>query len=245
MCVPSVLENQAIKMVESKVKECMEELLKFTLESHIEGTQDIDLALPTDFCLLNNPKIGTNSTKGEPPYPLYKQLALALYESINSNAISGTDNWDQSSQLLNTLKSVDFELHVQEPFFTQIKDGLKTVEGRCNVGPYSRIGSGALILFNKCLIVEVKEVRSYGSFSDMLQAESLEKVLPGVKTIEEGVQVYRRFYTEEIERSNGVIAICIEKLPAQPYMYLAKLLSELGNDGIQSLLELNSHEFSA
>ncbi|KAL6208485.1 hypothetical protein ACLB2K_019434 [Fragaria x ananassa] len=103
---------------------------------------------------------------------------------------------------------------------------------------------GALILFNKCLIVEVKEVQSYGSFSDMFKAESLQKVLPGVITIEEGLQVYRRFYTEEIERSNGVIAICIEELSAQVYMCFAKLLSDLGCEGIQSLLQLNSHEFS-
>ncbi|KAL6210445.1 hypothetical protein ACLB2K_015677 [Fragaria x ananassa] len=233
-------------MAKPKVKECLEELLKFTLESHIKGTLEIDLALPTDFCfhLLNNPKIDTNSTQGEPPYPLYKQLALALYESITSNACSETHSFDQGSKILNTLKSVDFELHVQEPFFTQIKDGPKTIEGRCNVGDYSRIGSGALILFNKCLIVDVKEVRSYGSFSDMLRAESLQKVLPGVITIEEGVQVYRRFYTDEIERSNGVIAICTEKLPAQVYMYFAKLLSDLGCEGIQSLVQLNSHEFS-
>ncbi|KAL6217297.1 hypothetical protein ACLB2K_010514 [Fragaria x ananassa] len=238
-------------MAKPKVKECLEELLKFTLESHIKGTLEIDLALPTDFCshLLNNPKIDTtNSTQEEgkekTPNPLYKQLALALFESITSNACSETHSFDQGSKILNTLKSVDFELHVQEPFFTQIKDGLKTIEGRYNVGDYSRIGSGALILFNKCLIVEVKEVRSYGSFSDMLKAESLEKVLPGVKTIEEGVQAYRRFYTEETERSNGVIAICIEKLPAQVYMYFAKLLSDLGCEGIQSLLQLNSHEFS-
>ncbi|XP_050365607.1 uncharacterized protein LOC126784164, partial [Argentina anserina] len=182
-----------------------------------QGYPEIDLTLPTDLCshLLNNPKIDTNSTQEQTPNPSYKQLSLSLCKSITSN---------QDSQLLNTLKSVDFELHVQEPFFTQIKHGIKTTEGRCNVGNYSRIETGAPILFNKCLVVEVKEVRSYGSFSDMLKAESLEKVLPGVKTIEEGVQVYRRFYCEETERSNGVIAICIEKLAIQPYLYLAKLL---------------------
>ncbi|KAL6214812.1 hypothetical protein ACLB2K_014244 [Fragaria x ananassa] len=235
-------------MAKPKVKECLEELLKFTLESHIKGTLEIDLALPTDFCshLLNNPKIDTNSTQGEPPPP---PPPLSSIQATSTSPIrihhlqcmSETHSFDQGSKILNTLKSVHFEL--QEPFFTQIKDGLKTIEGRCNVGDYSRIGSGALILFNKCLIVEVKEVRSYGSFLDMLKAESLQKVLPGVNTIEEGVQVYRRFYTEEIERSNGVIAICIEKLPAQVYMYFAKLLSDLGCEGIQSLLQLNSHEF--
>ena len=36
------------------------------------------------------------------------------------------------------LKDVDFELHVQEPFFTQLYEGVKTVEGRCAVGDYKR-----------------------------------------------------------------------------------------------------------
>lgn len=236
-------------MVEPRVRSCLEDLLKFTLECHIKGTLEIDLGLPTDFCsylLLNHPIpiSDTNSTQEDTLHPLYKRLASTLFESIMSNTFSGT----HSSQLVNSLEAVDFELHVQEPFFTQIKDGFKTIEGRCAGGDYNRIGSGALILFNKCLVLEVKEVRSYGSFSDMLKAESLEKVLPGVKTIEEGVQVYRRYYSEDKERSNGVIAICIEKLAAQPYMYLAKLVSGLGYKGIQTLLGLNpssSHEFSS
>lgn len=238
-------------MVEPRVRSCLEDLLKFTLECHIKVTLEIDLGLPTDFCsylLLNHPISDTNSTQGDTLHPLYKHLASTLSESIMSNTFSGTHSWDLSSQLVNSLEAVDFELHVQEPFFTQIKDGFKTIEGRCAGGDYNRIGSGALILFNKCLVLEVKEVRSYGSFSDMLKAESLEKVLPGVKTIEEGVQVYRRFYSEDKERSNGVIAICIEKLAAQPYMYLAKLVSGLGYKGIQTLLGLNptsSHEFSS
>lgn len=73
----------------------------------------------------------------------------------------------------------------------------------------------------------------------MLEAESLVKVLPGVKTIEEGEQIYRKFYTEEKERSNGVLAICISKIATQPYVTLASILSGLGYVGIQSLLGLS------
>lgn len=39
-----------------------------------------------------------------------------------------------------------------------------------------------------------------------------------------GVQIYRKFYTEEKERSNGVLAICVSKLPLQPYISLASML---------------------
>ncbi|XP_050944092.1 uncharacterized protein LOC127150412 [Cucumis melo] len=126
---------------------------------------------------------------------------------------------------LQVLKTVNFELHVQEPFFTQLKDGLKRVEGRCAAGNYNRIQSGALILFNKCLLFEVQDVRQYPSFYAMLKAESLDNVLPGVKTLTDGVQVYRKFYSEEKELSNGVLGIHVKKSVVQPYIILSRIIS--------------------
>lgn len=40
-----------------------------------------------------------------------------------------------------------------------------------------------------------------------------------------GVQIYRKFYVEEKERLNGVLAICVSKLATQPYITLATILS--------------------
>ena len=40
-----------------------------------------------------------------------------------------------------------------------------------------------------------------------------------------GVQIYRKFYTEEKEMSNGVLAISVSKPTTQPYDSLAKFLS--------------------
>ncbi|KAK9945581.1 hypothetical protein M0R45_011089 [Rubus argutus] len=174
-------------MAEPRLRYCLEDLLKFTLECHVKGTLEIDLGLPTDFCsylLLNHPISDTNSTQGDTLHPLYKHLSSTL-----------------------------LRIH-------HIKDGFKTIEGRCAGGDYNRIGSGALILFNKCLVLEVKEVRSSTGGST-------------VKTRKGPVVL---------------IAICIEKLAAQPYMYLAKFVSGLGYKGIRSLLGLNptsSHEFSS
>ncbi|KAJ6741266.1 RNA-BINDING ASCH DOMAIN PROTEIN [Salix purpurea] len=87
-----------------------------------------------------------------------------------------------------------------------------------------RIEPGDLILVNKILVLKGEDVHRYASFSKMLQAESLEKVLPGVKTVEEGVEIYRKFYTEEKEMSIGVLAVCVSKLAAQSYLSLASIL---------------------
>ncbi|KAH7572846.1 hypothetical protein JRO89_XS03G0023500 [Xanthoceras sorbifolium] len=260
-----------------EVRQCMQELLKFTLESHMNNTLELDLGLSMDFCsnLLKYDPLTADSVNNNSQYPLYKCLASALHESVISapfgasndiaslnedNDLKKREKWNElvlkeGSEIVKILKTINFELHVQEPFFTQLKvririegvystfmllvDGLKTVEGRCAVGDYNRIGSGALILFNKCLVLEVQDVHRYASFSEMLNAESLAKVLPGIKTIDEGVQVYRKFYTEEKEKSNGVLAISVAKPATQPYLYLAKLFSGLSYEGLQSLLTLS------
>ncbi|KAK6914524.1 ASCH domain [Dillenia turbinata] len=250
--------------------ELVEELLKFTLTSSIDGTLDFDLGLSKDYCsnLLTEDPLHSDTdyapvghVEGIPQYPLYKHLASALSQSINAGAIcikhdkkmesiqeinsfkqeEEEEEWynlilDKGSELRSILQSVEVEFHVQEPFFSMLKDGVKTVEGRCAVGKYSRISSGASILFNKCLVLCVQDVHWYASFSEMLKAESLAKVLPGVKTVEEGVQIYWKFYTEEQERSKGVLAISVAKPAAQPYFALASILSCLGYKGIQRLL---------
>ncbi|PIN00881.1 hypothetical protein CDL12_26617 [Handroanthus impetiginosus] len=246
-----------------QLKDRMEELLKFTLLSSIHGK--LQTGLSNEYCanLLrddpSNPLPANNEvSEGVPSYPLYKRLASTLYQSINSGALPTAykelipmhedqslkkkeEEWnklivERGCALLSMLKEVDFELHVQEPFFSQLIEGLKTVEGRCAAGDYRRIQSGHLLLFNKCLTLLVQDIRRYASFCEMLEAESLAKVLPGVTSIEEGVQVYRNFYSEEKERSNGVLAICV-KMPTSPlHVIMASILSGLSYGGVQKLL---------
>ncbi|TMX00590.1 hypothetical protein EJD97_000505 [Solanum chilense] len=198
-----------------QLKDCIEELLRFTLVSSIDGTFEIDLDLSKDYCstlLQEDPSDSfpncTGPSEGVPLYPLHKRLAASLFEAFSSEALPRTENklavmqetsslkqkeeeWaslirEKGSHLLNVLKSVDFELHVQEPYFSLLRNGQKTVEGRCAVGHYNKIESGALILINKCLVLQVQDVRHYHSFREMLEAESLKEVLPGVDTTEEG-----------------------------------------------------------
>ncbi|KAJ6419060.1 hypothetical protein OIU84_029215 [Salix udensis] len=241
------------KMV--KQRESIEELLKFTLESHINQTPEFNLGPSKDFCVklleedpndMSCHSTPTDSFYGVVLYPLYIRLASALYQYVKSGAVCRTyekmvfsdkdselkqkeENWNQlikekGLELINVLEGISCEIHVQEPYFSLLKDGRKTIEGRCATGDYTRIEPGDLILVNKILVLKVEDVHRYASFSKMLQAESLEKVLPGVKTVEEGVKIYRKFYTEEKELSNGVLAVCVSKLAAQPYLSLASIL---------------------
>ncbi|KAF3457765.1 hypothetical protein FNV43_RR02424 [Rhamnella rubrinervis] len=255
------------------LKDCIEELLKFTLQFSVDGTLEFGIGLSNHFCshLLQPQPCHLfpsshfkHTLEGVPEYPLYKRLASALQESMTSGTFYRTyykmsmisvqeslkqkeSEWqklvsEKGSEIANILKTVDFELDVQEPFFSQLKDGLKTIEGRCAGGKYSRIGSGTFLLFNKYIVVEVQDVHWYPSFYNMLEAEGLANVLPGVESLKDGVQIYRKFYTEETERSNGVLAIGISKAALQPYILMASMLSGLNYEGVQRLLGLTSTE---
>ncbi|KAH9783456.1 ASCH domain-containing protein [Citrus sinensis] len=231
---------------------CIEEALKFILESHINQTLELDLGLSKDLCsflLTHNVPLTAGSSDTESQYPFYKRLASVFHESVTSTASCGafsniaTLNEDDDLKKREdwgklVLKEGSEMIEAIDINLILFVDGLKTVEGRCAVGDYNRIGSGSLILCNKCLVLKVQDVHGYLSFSEMLQAESLAKVLPGIKTIDEGVQVYRRFYTEEKEKTNGVVAICVTKPAAQPFLCLARILSGLSYGGLQSLLGL-------
>ncbi|XP_043817715.1 uncharacterized protein LOC110626867 isoform X2 [Manihot esculenta] len=254
-----------------KLKECIEELVEFTLNSHINETLEFDIGLSKDFCsnlLRDDPDdsvslpdtVTAGSFEGVPRYPLFKRLASGLYQCIISGTFCKTygeiqfiqedvslkqkqDEWnklilEKGSELINMFEATFYELHAQEPFFSLLKDGLKTIEGRCAGAKYSRIGPGALVLLNKTVVLEVKDVHRYASFLKMLETEDLSQVLPGIKTVQEGVKIYRKFYTEEKEMSNGVLAICVSKSSPQPYLHLASILLGLSYGGVQSLLGL-------
>ncbi|MCO5601858.1 hypothetical protein L7F22_055983 [Adiantum nelumboides] len=88
--------------------------------------------------------------------PLYMQLGASLLVCTKTSAPS----WS-IFQLVSTMKesmdSVTFRLYVQEPFFSQLKDGSKVIEGRCAAGTYNSILPGDVLLFNDKLIAVVKE----------------------------------------------------------------------------------------
>lgn len=102
--------------------------------------------------------------------------------------------------------------HLSEPWFTDVQWGLKTSEARLKRGDFEYIKVGDTIRFVNNAIgprsvrVQVTSISNYGSFEDYLKNE-LDKCLPRVETINQGVQIYRQYYTVEDERLHGVCAI--------------------------------------
>lgn len=108
--------------------------------------------------------------------------------------------------------SKHYKFTVQEPWFTFIRLGQKKVEGRLNIGIFSKLQAGDTIEWinkknNQSFVVIVNEITKYGSFKEMIEKEGIENVLPGIDTIEKGTAIYRQFYEEAKEKQNGVLAI--------------------------------------
>ena len=98
--------------------------------------------------------------------------------------------------------------HLSEPWFGYIRDGLKSVEGRLKRGFWSTCREGDFIIFyndqEETVKVRIDRITSYDSFAEYLQAEGLGRCLPGIETLEQGVEIYREIYPDQ---SDEVLAL--------------------------------------
>jgi ASC-1-like (ASCH) protein len=115
-----------------------------------------------------------------------------------------------------------------EPWFDLIKQGRKTVEGRRNSSFWASVTTGEVLHFWKpdpennqeleSFQAEVVKINAYKGnptidpLSDYLTTEGLIATLPGISSIEEGRQVYLKFYSHESIVELGMLAIHVKVL---------------------------------
>ena len=117
--------------------------------------------------------------------------------------------------LLSYLMLIQF--NVQEPYKSQILSGQKTVEGRLNKGKFWALKVGDFLQFDDTgEQVKVVNLTLYPSFQEMFESEGLKHIVPDIKTIEQGIAVYRKFYSIEQEKEFWVIAIEMKKEESGP-----------------------------
>ena len=99
-----------------------------------------------------------------------------------------------------------YEKNLSEPWFSLIKLHIKTVEGRLNKGDFANMKIGDFILFinnelgfERKFKIEIKNIKYYNNFQIYLENETLEKCLPGIDNIEEGLHVYYKYYNKSDE----------------------------------------------
>jgi ASC-1-like (ASCH) protein/cytidylate kinase len=106
-------------------------------------------------------------------------------------------------------------MDVNEPYFTQIQQGKKTVEGRKITETWRHIRRGDLVTLRNgthYVIFTVELVNYYlpscgDPLGEYLLHETLDRTLPGVPTIEEGRAVYLQWWTREEIQKHGMMGI--------------------------------------
>lgn len=106
-----------------------------------------------------------------------------------------------------------FNIHCDDPWFSYILQGIKPVEGRKATHSYKKIKVGDFINFSNgkdSFIAAVTEIREYASIEQYLEDVTLEKALPGVNSIEEGLKIYYEWSPEEKIRQYGFLGIFVK-----------------------------------
>lgn len=121
----------------------------------------------------------------------------------------------------------EYRRHIQilyEPWFSLVRDGTKAVDGRLNrenswvtvlkrydIIEFNKGTPGGLCKDKNNVIPKIEvlvlDVKKYKRFTDIFDDVGIEKVLPGYKTYDQGVAVYRQWYSEEHENKFGVVGI--------------------------------------
>lgn len=105
---------------------------------------------------------------------------------------------------------------IKKQYLHLIMNGSKTVEGRINSGMFARMKEGENVQFfcgDEKVLCQITALKRYSSFAEMLEIEGVQRCLPDVRTLAEGIRIYDSIpsFTQRA-RESGVVAIHLRKL---------------------------------
>ena len=121
-----------------------------------------------------------------------------------------------SNRNTSSMENRKYSVSVSEPWFSLILLGLKTVEGRKNRGLFQQMKDGDIVEWtNDSIIPRSVQTRItgkavYPTFIEYLETEGLDKCLPGITNMDDGLSIYYKYFTKEEEKQYGVVAIRLE-----------------------------------
>ena len=91
------------------------------------------------------------------------------------------------------------------------------MEGRPNRKDFAQMKvTDKIEFFNKELnenfMAEITNVSHHKTFEEMIKSNDIGNVLPRIRNLDEGVQVYMQYYNKEIEAEYGVVGIHVKLL---------------------------------
>lgn len=106
------------------------------------------------------------------------------------------------------------DMNLSEPWFSYVRAGRKTIECRLFRDKFRAVHVGQIIRFHHAPPEEIRpietrvvDIRRYASFAECLERDAFYRILPDTRDIDDGIQIYRKFYNADDEKSYGVIAI--------------------------------------
>ncbi len=112
-----------------------------------------------------------------------------------------------------------FTLNLQPTYFDLIKSGQKTVEGRIATEKFHHIQIGDSLVFinnqtEEQLTCQITGFSHYRTFQEMLVSEGLSNCLPGITSLQQGIEIYESLpgYKEKVVQY-GAIAMNIRVYP--------------------------------
>jgi ASC-1-like (ASCH) protein len=107
------------------------------------------------------------------------------------------------------MKIIDID--IQEPYFSLILNGKKTIEVRLNRDKFLDVEIGDVFNINYKIKFQVIDKKTYSSFKAVLLEEGVKNIIPDKETVEDALGVYNRFYSEDDERKYGIVGFKIRK----------------------------------
>ena len=114
------------------------------------------------------------------------------------------------------MMTVIFRKHCAQPWFDLVRRGEKTIEGRLFKGDWKKMRIGdEIVFFNGNQEFKGKIINLYRreSFFQLI-SEFKKQLLPGIDLtdINNGVEVYRQYFSQEDEKQYGVLGLRIQLL---------------------------------
>lgn len=114
---------------------------------------------------------------------------------------------------------MEYKKNLSEPWFSLIKLGLKKYEGRLNKGDFAKMKKNDVLEFSnndfgfiRTVRCKIKSVKIYDTFRLFLEDKTLQKCLPGIDTIDNGVKIYYKYYNKHDENTYKIISIRMKVL---------------------------------
>lgn len=105
---------------------------------------------------------------------------------------------------------MEYQIIVSDIWYRFIEDGSKCYEGRRAIGIFNQIRAGdILILINKedrnlTCRKRVNKVYKFTTFQEALETLDMQKILPSIQTVQEGVNIYSKFVSLPTQIKDGV-----------------------------------------